>query len=258
MFQSTPPHGRRPAASGMVADVKMFQSTPPHGRRPGSAPETAHHYRGFQSTPPHGRRPTACFLPILGWRFQSTPPHGRRRRIQGRAQRKRQVSIHASAREATQKVVVVIRRVSRFNPRLRTGGDHGDRVGVCSGVVSIHASAREATLTARKIFDTEIVSIHASAREATAVRPRCACRELFQSTPPHGRRLSTAFRSLSISRGFQSTPPHGRRHLLHQFVPQHDGFNPRLRTGGDGLSVAVCSREGVVSIHASAREATTL
>ena len=56
--------------------------------------------------------------------FQSTPPHGRRQHRAGAVCRGERVSIHASAREATQ----VEEAVATFNK------------------VSIHASAREATV----------------------------------------------------------------------------------------------------------------
>ena len=32
-FQSTPPHGERPSAGGLVVSLDVFQSTPPHGER---------------------------------------------------------------------------------------------------------------------------------------------------------------------------------------------------------------------------------
>ncbi len=79
---------------------------------------------------------------------------------------------------------------------------------------------------------------------------------MFQSTPPHGRRLFLAsvdpqYMIVSIhasAREATPTQPEGSRRRI--------GFNPRLRTGGDrGFSL---SGSGIswVSIHASAREAT--
>ena len=100
---------------------------------------------------------------------------------------------------------------------------------------------------------------------------------LFQSTPPRGRRLQRLNTVASLPR-FQSTPPRGRRRysaLLYgaprSFNPRlraggdaperswRDGlrgFNPRLRAGGDPAGEQQVER-AVVSIHASAREATT-
>ena len=144
------------------------------------------------------------------------------------------VSIHASAREATDEL-------------------RGERDTL---EVSIHASAREATRTPEPAGLRPGVSIHASAREATVNRRVSILRAaLFQSTPPHGRRhlvvvavaglanvsihasAREATNQLAAKRGkvkFQSTPPHGRRRRT-------------LRQTAQGRPV---------SIHASAREAT--
>ena len=167
----------------------------------------------------------------------------------------------------------------RFNPRLRTGGD-----------------------LPLDYMDEEdiIVSIHASAREATDCRCPICAEVVFQSTPPHGRRLLVVC-YLVLSGEFQSTPPHGRRRAdasrrlcdwtvsihasareatLNEFDigGETDGFNPRLRTGGDPDKIALVDEAyqfqstpphgrrptgcgelfslWFVSIHASAREAT--
>ena len=82
----------------------------------------ADHKGEFQSTPPRGRRRARSvhFTPLQS--FQSTPPRGRRLRLKPRLI-DRPISIHASAREAT-----------------NTGSLHDKRL-----VISIHASAREAT-----------------------------------------------------------------------------------------------------------------
>ena len=78
------------------------------------------------------------------------------------------------------------------------------------------------------------VSIHASAREATTASALVLMTvRLFQSTPPHGRRLLPVWRA-NIPSLFQSTPPHGRRHCSDQpAFSMFRCFNPRLRTGGD-------------------------
>ena len=54
---------------------------------------------------------------------------------------------------------------------------------------------------------------------------------------------------------FQSTPPHGRRRGGASRRRSQHGFNPRLRTGGD-RDPSSWMAESLVSIHASAREAT--
>ena len=101
------------------------------------------------------------------------------------------------------------------------------------------------------------VSIHASAREATATIPRPPAR--FRRFNP---RLRTggdlcARACTGCPCGFQSTPPHGRRPVnLRAQRRISRSFNPRLRTGGDASRTALCGRITLVSIHASAREAT--
>ena len=56
------------------------------------------------------------------------------------------VSIHASAREATPPLPVLATAYQSFNPRLRAGGDAMVELLVAErSKVSIHASAREAT-----------------------------------------------------------------------------------------------------------------
>ena len=76
------------------------------------------------------------------------------------------------------------------------------------------------------------ISIHASAREATHITIKNLLKPTFQSTPPRGRRLISPV-AHSLSARFQSTPPRGRR-------------PPTIFIAGNY----------VISIHASAREAT--
>ena len=126
-FQSTPPHGRRPAMDPPSWAPPMFQSTPPHGRRR-LGPRGAFYTTLFQSTPPHGRRPGSAPEQVV----------------------ELLVSIHASAREAT--TANLARHLARrFNPRLRTGGDPLEESKVTIPTVSIHASAREATAQRRRL-----------------------------------------------------------------------------------------------------------
>ena len=56
---------------------------------------------------------------------------------------------------------------------------------------------------------------------------------------------------------FQSTPPRGRRHNLSRVFSHCACFNPRLREGGDQATTAAIY-DRMVSIHASAREATAV
>ena len=99
------------------------------------------------------------------------------------------------------------------------------------------------------------VSIHASAREAT-VNDKLFINPLwFQSTPPRGRRHEALYGG-AAGGGFQSTPPRGRRRCLVNLEDMlQNGFNPRLREGGD-VNVPPPACVIKVSIHASAREAT--
>ena len=77
--------------------------------------------------------------------------------------------------------------------------------------------------------------IHDSVRETTLFFDVIIKTKPFQSTPPRGRRLGTAYAYVMFEQ-FQSTPPRGRR--------LYDGYTrPSFFT---------------VSIHASAREATAL
>ena len=211
------------------------------------------------------------------------------------------VSIHASAREATTGVRQRPKRSRSFNPRLRTGGDVGG-----AGETPRHEMFQSTPPHGRRrapvtvTLPEEEVSIHASAREATCRRAGCHNLQLcfnprlrtggditigpmsshtlpFQSTPPHGRRPWLR-RVKEDFWQFQSTPPHGRRQWRHlcggngilvsihasareattnfkQVLTNLEGFNPRLRTGGD-LGEVLPDNVLFVSIHASAREAT--
>ncbi len=102
---------------------RRFQSTPPHGRRPAMRRSRSARREEFQSTPPHGRRPRVEWEHAVPAEFQSTPPHGRRPAATGIAARAQRVSIHASAREATFGMAALLTQIIGFNPRLRTGGD---------------------------------------------------------------------------------------------------------------------------------------
>ena len=143
-FQSTPPHGGRPARLTGWSGPGRFQSTPPHGGRRWTRKHD-NRLAQFQSTPPHGGRPrpvAPLFEEIL---FQSTPPHGGRLNCEWARPGQLDVSIHAPARGATgirRRTATLLqlfqstpphggRRVKAasapslgcFNPRPRTGGD---------------------------------------------------------------------------------------------------------------------------------------
>ena len=169
------------------------------------------------------------------------------------------VSIHASAREATRHLGRSRGSAGRFNPRLRTGGD---------------------------------VAVRANTQRVCCFNPRlrtggdqpCGTFGLycgmFQSTPPHGRRLDSGPKPTTPRKCFnprlRTGGDHGAREVQY---PGSGSFNPRLRTGGDdmpGIASAFLQRFNPrlrtggdeiirtlpaaphdVSIHASAREATS-
>ena len=79
-----------------------------------------------------------------------------------------QISIHASAKEATTFYLGEPTSASDFNPRLREGGDENVVLKHQLARISIHASAKEATIIINNIGLVQKISIHASAKEATA------------------------------------------------------------------------------------------
>ena len=240
----------------------------------------AHHYGRFNPRLRTGGDPCAAARLPVGKKSQSTPPHGRRRFGGARRRDLGQVSIHASAREATAVFSAPPTRPSGFNPRLRTGGDKTSYIGL-PNLESFNPRLRTGGDVCHRLcqfcarrFNPRLrtggdysfgganlgslkVSIHASAREATCI-PFCGQGRavVFQSTPPHGRRLRSGLlhmlcRAVSIhasAREATFASPDRAWELRR--------FNPRLRTGGDHFQPPRASSQHVVSIHASAREAT--
>ena len=184
------------------------------------------------------------------------------------------VSIHASARDATRSGGRLI-QTAGFNPRVREGRDAEGLTFLNGAYVSIHASARDATGLLPVLFHIVHVSIHASARDATLCVSQSDNHQAFQSTRPRGTRLCIPV-VLSYLIVFQSTRPRGTRHKLKferqiMHVSIHasardatrsrearstsTSFNPRVREGRD-ISGAMFGYGKMVSIHASARDAT--
>ena len=265
------------SASAMLLNTAPFQSTPPRGRR-----------RGSQGWPDRCSR---CFNPrlrvggdlfhslslVLNILFQSTPPRGRRRQYLQRfgvphcfnprlrvggdlialvALQTKIVSIHASAWEASsgkratgaarqfqstpprgrrrpgQKTTRALRC---FNPRLRVGGD------TCDGWSGPYHSRFQSTPPRGRRRLAGCVDVLAGGfNPRLRVGGDAKLNSVFvvilkfQSTPPRGRRLLRLFAG-SAFLAFQSTPPRGRRP-----APENPGPVTTL-----------------VSIHASAWEATT-
>ena len=79
----------------------------------------------FQSTFPHGERPIRIEKIDETTGFQSTFPHGERRRVEEGSGHNGTVSIHVPARGTTKKSYKGDYDKLRFNPRSRTGNDHG-------------------------------------------------------------------------------------------------------------------------------------
>jgi len=86
------------------------------------------------------------------------------------------------------------------------------------------------------------------------LRLHCYAWPTFQSTPPHGGRLSPPVHVWCHDL-FQSTPPHGGRRGCECHGTGTGSFNPRPRMGGD-ISTTLPSVGPLVSIHAPAWGAT--
>ena len=193
-----------------------------------------HQRQRFQSTPPHGRRP---ILRPGVW----TCPTGFNPRLRT---------------GGDDEIRNIVGELNRFNPRLRTGGDPtSNGVAPDHGRVSIHASAREATCV-RRGEQVAVQSFNPRLRTGGDMfRARMAQPFLvFQSTPPHGRRL-VATSAGPLYPCFNPRLRTGGDPAMYERPPRSSSFNPRLRTGGD-LWLRLLAPYTPVSIHASAREAT--
>ena len=96
-----PARGATTAADRYRRRQSEFQSTPPHGGRPATGAAISWSHCWFQSTPPHGGRLCLRWPEPDTYRFQSTPPHGGRLHSTSWQSTDRVVSIHAPARGAT-------------------------------------------------------------------------------------------------------------------------------------------------------------
>ena len=124
-FQSTPPHGRRLRCLSLGSPP--LSGFNPRLRTGGDVDRYAFSIMHPPSFNPRLRtggdpRPLWMCSPPLST-FQSTPPHGRRHESGSYGPQGQQVSIHASAREATWASGSSRKACRSFNPRLRTGGD---------------------------------------------------------------------------------------------------------------------------------------
>ena len=200
----------REATSGewISTRLSMFQSTPPRGRRPCKW-LYSHHRLGFnprlREGGDHTDRPNGAYLRSFNPRLREG---------------------------GDVECVSYTGTIACFNPRLREGGDAAVNYMDDELRVSIHASAREATLDL-PLLDHIVMfqSTPPRGRRQLSPTPGLA-RWAFQSTPPRGRRPGNT-RITEAGDVFQSTPPRGRRPGPELFIPDVNGFNPRLREGGD-------------------------
>ena len=169
MFQSTPPHGRRLrreyasyAAVRVSIHASAREATPLSGayKEDGVGFNPRLRTGGDRPHWPAYGRPGRCFNPRLRTGGDSANYTQTSAFLQ--------VSIHASAREAT--AGEVYRDEGPFE--FQSTPPHGRRPGLgvsyrLDTLVSIHASAREATRNLPRLAAWVVVSIHASAREAT-------------------------------------------------------------------------------------------
>ena len=131
-------------------------------------------------------------------------------------------------------------------------------------------------VTLYDLSDNPDISIHAPAWGATGDAEDALQRVVFQSTLPHGERLSANVAAVAVA-GFQSTLPHGERpsqptpspgSIVFQSTLPHGerperrrwihataNFNPRSRMGSDCRAKQLPEYEDI-SIHAPAWGAT--
>ncbi len=102
--------------------------------------------------------------------------------------------------------------------------------------ISIHASAKEATLAGIAFDVGFLISIHASAKEATVDK---------QS-------------ELGSTIYFNPRLREGGDRIHHPAILPYRNFNPRLREGGDNIGDVEHVWYTIISIHASAKEATVI
>ena len=138
------------------------------------------------------------------------------------ARGRRHVSTHASAREATRSPGPSHKRPRSFNPRLRAGGDRG-KWRPCTPFWCFNPRLRAG----------------GDGRPLPTGLPKT----VFQPTPPRGRRHARGCTVTTAHPMFQPTPPRGRRRAASRCLGlRRDGFNPRLRAGGDDTpALAGCS-----------------
>ena len=168
--------------------------------------------------------------------FQSTPPRRRRHLTAYTYLSNRQISIHASAKEATliqQCCFVTLQQFQSTPPRRRRLS--GVSIAYCNSMISIHASAKEATEKILELAGIDDISIHASAKEATQRAYENLHESKFQSTPPRRRRPCQLYIKTIIKKNFNPRLREGGDDSTGITGAIQTNFNPRLREGGDNL-----------------------
>ena len=190
----------------------MFQSTHPHGVRPASCPVDMDQIQ-FQSTHPHGVRRYPYLFRFFSYGFNPRTHTGCDVRSKRGVSYLNQVSIHAPTRGATQCGLGSYPVVISFNPRTHTGCD----ITLCFYPAPVYRfNPRTHTgcdYICIQIFQPLTVSIHAPTRGATSQSATSFGVSKFQSTHPHGVRPRYFDSEGVATKRFQSTHPHGVRRI---------------------------------------------
>ena len=163
------------------------------------------------------------------------------------------VSIHASARDATDRtsaILIILKfqstrprgtRLSKprkmpappsFNPRVREGRDRCERRR-CQEPSGFNPRVREGRDASQFLpREGNSVSIHASARDATRRLLRAEC-PVIVSIHASARDATVPPQEPEQNPQFQSTRPRGTRHRAVPEARTHRRFNPRVREGRD-------------------------
>ena len=170
--------------------------------------------------------------------FQSTPPRRRRLSVRVGKDVVSDISIHASAKEATSPLPsIALPLTFQSTPPRRRRPEYSEKCRVITIFQSTPPRRRrrqDRTGTAdRQYFNPRL-------REGgdAVHRPHSCLTLTFQSTPPRRRRPKIPLYH-NHNKEFQSTPPR-RRRLMWLFTKSYTfHFNPRLREGGDCSSLGV-------------------
>ena len=215
MFQSTRPHGARPARH--VGSRGLCLCFNPRARTGRDSRDTlsGRVYRSVSIHAPARGATTDIPSECCTNAFQSTRPHGARPMHEAGKPAFVRVSIHAPARGATSASDVRQAAATGFNPRARTGRDW----------------SRAALISSIDLFQS--TRPHGARPSASMA---LACFSSFQSTRPHGARRPPTlpqFVALCVS---IHAPARGATGIFRMLPSCAGCFNPRARTGRDEIS----------------------